>query len=109
MPTPPAAITPAELSQLIASGASLRLLDVREPAEFTSPLGHVEGAELVPLGTLAAAITKFRGEAREVIVICKSGARASRAADFLSREGLKTKVLVGGMMAWNDAKLPISR
>ena len=34
--------------------AKVRVLDVREPNEFTGPLGHIRGATLMPLGELAA-------------------------------------------------------
>ena len=33
---------------------TVHVLDVREPDEFTGPLGHIRGATLVPLGELAA-------------------------------------------------------
>ena len=33
--------------------AKVRVLDVREPAEFSGPLGHISDATLVPLGELA--------------------------------------------------------
>ena len=35
--------------------AKVRVLDVREPDEFTGPLGHIRGATLIPLGELATA------------------------------------------------------
>ena len=38
-----------------ASAAAVQILDVREPDEFTGPLGHIEGAVLIPLGELAGA------------------------------------------------------
>jgi len=106
-PLPP--IDAPSLRQLLTGGGAVRLLDVREPAEYTSELGHVEGSELIPLGTLQAALPRLAGEAREIVVICKSGMRAGKAADFLAAQGLKTRVMTGGMMAWCAAGLPISR
>jgi rhodanese-related sulfurtransferase len=82
---------------------------VREPHEYVSELGHVDGSELVPLGTLPQNLARFNGEGREIVVICRSGMRAAQAAELLSRSGLTTRVLTGGMLAWNEAKLPISR
>jgi rhodanese-related sulfurtransferase len=106
-PLPP--VTAAEVSGLIGKPGAPRLLDVREPAEWSSELGHVDGSELIPLGTLAQRAGELAGEEREIVVICKSGMRAGKAADFLAAQGLKTRVMTGGMMAWNAAGLPISR
>jgi rhodanese-related sulfurtransferase len=106
-PLPP--ISVAELNQQIADGAKLRLLDVREPAEWVSELGHITGAELVPLGTVPANLAKLQGEEREIIAICKSGMRSQQAADFLAKNGFKVRNLTGGMMAWKGAGLPTTR
>lgn len=105
----PSPITSSELNTALTAGTKPRLLDVREPHEFVSELGHVAGSELVPLGALPQKLAQFSGEEREIICICRSGMRAGQAAELLSRSGLKTRVLTGGMMAWNEAKLPISR
>jgi len=105
----PSPITSSELQQLLSADSKPRLLDVREPHEFVSELGHIDGSELVPLGQLPAKTGQFAGEEREIICICRSGMRAGQAAELLSRAGLKTRVLTGGMMAWNEARLPISR
>jgi len=102
-------ITANALHQLLAAGEKPRLLDVREPPEFVSELGHVAGSELVPLGNLPASLARFEGEAREIVVICRSGMRAGKAADFLAQNGYRTRVMTGGMLAWNEAKLPIER
>jgi rhodanese-related sulfurtransferase len=109
MSNPLAPLSATELSQQLTSSSPPRLLDVREPHEFVSDLGHVAGSELIPLGTVASNVSKFAGEQREIVVICRSGMRAGQAADFLAKQGLKTRVLTGGMLAWNEAKLPISR
>lgn len=106
-PLPP--VSPTELKELLAGSVPPRLLDVREPHEFVSDLGHVAGSELVPLGTIPNQVGRFSGEQRDIVVICKSGMRAGQAADFLAKHGLKTRVLSGGMLAWNQAQLPISR
>ncbi len=104
-----APITAKELSDAIARGDQLRLLDVREPHEYISDLGHVTGSELVPLGRLPNEQQRFAGEERAIVVICRSGMRANQAAEFLAKGGLTTRVLTGGMIAWNEARLPISR
>jgi rhodanese-related sulfurtransferase len=106
-PLPP--LTAAELKQRLDAGDKLRLIDVREPNEWISELGHIDGAELMPLGSVQAKAPEVAGETREIISICKSGMRAGQAAGFWAQQGLKVRVLTGGMMAWNAAQLPITR
>jgi rhodanese-related sulfurtransferase len=107
MKLPP--ITAAELKSQLDAGAALRLVDVREHAEWISELGHIQGAELIPLGTLSSKLASFQGETREIISICKSGMRAGQAAELLARAGHKVRVLTGGTLAWKAAGLPTSR
>lgn len=107
--TPPQAISATELKQLLDGPSPPRLVDVREPNEWVGELGHIAGAELMPLGTLPASLPQLAGETRELISICKSGMRAGKAAEFWMQHGLKVRVLQGGMMAWNEAKLPTTK
>lgn len=102
-------IPPAELKQLLDGDNPPRLIDVREPNEWISELGHIAGAELMPLGSVQGSLDKVNGETREIISICRSGMRAGQAAGVWQRAGLKVRVLQGGMIAWNEAKLPITR
>ncbi len=106
-PLPP--ITATDLKQLIDSDSPPRLIDVREPNEWVSDLGHIDGAELMPLGTVQANVGKLKGETREIISICRSGMRAGQAATFWAGQGFAVRVLTGGMIAWNEAKLPITK
>ena len=106
-PLPP--ITATDLKQLIDSGSAPRLIDVREPDEWVSDLGHIDGAQLMPLGTVEANVGQLAGETREIISICRSGMRAGKAATFWASRGFAVRVLTGGMMAWNEAKLPITK
>lgn len=80
----------------------VRLIDVREPDEFDGPLGHVEGAELFPLGGLERAAGAFDPEA-PTITICRSGGRSGKAATQLEQLGFKRVASMrGGMQAWQD-------
>jgi rhodanese-related sulfurtransferase len=106
---PVAIISAADLKKQLDEGAQLRLIDVREPAEWTSELGHIAGAELIPLGTVPANLPKLKGDDREIITVCKSGMRSQQAADFFAKNGLKVRNLQGGMMAWKGAGLPTTR
>ncbi|NYV73023.1 rhodanese-like domain-containing protein [Streptomyces sp. UH6] len=103
------AFTPAALQHLIGNGTAPRLLDVRTPGEFQT--SHIPGAYNVPLDTLR----EHRGELRrhldeDVVLICRSGARASQAEQALAEVGLPNlRVLDGGMMAWEASGAPVNR
>ena len=90
-------------------GRHSRLIDVREPHEFDGELGHIAGAELVPLSTVTSACVKWN-HADEFVLICRSGGRSGMAALELRALGFERVInLVGGMIAWNNAGLPVER
>lgn len=96
----------------VAADARPFLLDVREPFEYAGPFGrHAPGAVLVPLATLPHRLPALPDDpAREVIVICKSGGRSARAAEFLIETGRRRVFNVaGGTDAWAAAGLPVER
>jgi sulfur-carrier protein adenylyltransferase/sulfurtransferase len=98
-----------DVTAIIAAHGRVRLVDVREPSEFNNELGHIAGAELVPLATVEGAAESWARDA-ELVLVCRSGARSGRAAAQLTRKGF-TRVLnmSGGMIAWNEAGLPVER
>ena len=84
-----------------------RLVDVREPSEFRGELGHVPGAELVPLATLEAAATDWPRHA-PLVVVCRSGSRSGKAAATLVAMGFQHVTnLEGGTQGYRDAGLPV--
>jgi rhodanese-related sulfurtransferase len=99
-------VDPARVASAIGK---LRIIDVREPAEYTGELGHIPGAELVPLGVVESAARTWDKES-ELVVVCRSGARSGRAAAMLASTGFRHVMnMTGGMLAWNDAHLPVER
>ncbi len=85
------------------------ILDVREPEEFVGELGHIEGAVLVPLDSLERRLPKLAGYVdREIVVVCRAGARSATAAAMLRRAGFaQVENLQGGMLAWARASMPV--
>jgi rhodanese-related sulfurtransferase len=84
-----------------------RIIDVREPDEFTGELGHIPGAELVPLATVERTAAAWDRTA-PLIVVCRSGGRSGRAAQALIRAGFhRVMNLAGGMLAYRAAGLPV--
>lgn len=104
-------VAPAELAAQLASATPPLLLDVREPEEFVGELGHIAGSLLVPLDALAQRLPKLLGYAdREVVVVCRAGARSASAGALLRRAGFaRVHNLAGGMLCWVRARLPVQR
>ena len=87
------------------NSGSVQLLDVREPDEFIGPLGHIEGALLIPLGTLPDRIGELSKD-KPIVAICRSGARSAHAVKFLEQAGFtRLANLPGGMMGWHSEGL----
>ncbi len=99
-----------DISPDAASGAlgAFRIVDVRQPDEFHGDLGHIDGADLVPLPELASSISGWDLEA-PLLIVCHSGRRAAAACDLLVGAGFTdVQNLKGGMVAWNAAGLPVN-
>jgi glyoxylase-like metal-dependent hydrolase (beta-lactamase superfamily II)/rhodanese-related sulfurtransferase len=91
---------------LAAHRADVRIVDVREPPEFCGVLGHIEGAELVPLASLDAAARDW-DRAAPLVAVCAYGTRSGRAALLLREQGfLRVASLHGGMLEWGERDLP---
>ena len=85
---------PRDPHALVAEGATL--LDVRTQAEYDAR--HLEGAVLVPVDQVSGRMGEIPRD-RPVVVYCRSGARAERAATVLREAGFDVVVL-GGIDDW---------
>src|SRR3954465_9931731 len=103
-------ITPAQLAAWLADESRPKplLLDVREPWEFER--ARIEGAQLVPMGEVAARLQEI-DPAKPVVAICHHGGRSLQVALFLEKAGYKNvHNLVGGVDAWSrmvDSAVPL--
>lgn len=101
-------ITATDLAARMRSGNGLKIIDVREPHELE--ISQIPGAELIPLGLLASRMSEL-DSAEEIVLMCKSGTRSTRALEILYSAGFrKMKNLKGGINAWAheiDPTLPI--
>lgn len=88
---------------------NVRIVDVREAHELTSELGHIPGAEHVPMGQFPAAAEDWEKD-DEVVLVCRSGNRSGRVAAMLAAQGFTRLMnMVGGMIAYGAAGLPVAR
>ncbi|MCC5023821.1 MAG: rhodanese-like domain-containing protein [Candidatus Synoicihabitans palmerolidicus] len=102
-------LPPSEAAAQAKAGTAI-VVDVREPAEWTS--GVVAPAYLLPLSDLRASRAKWahvlataKAEDKTVLLYCRSGQRSGQAASLLAREGYCVANL-GGFRDWQAANLP---
>lgn len=99
---PYTSVRPHDVRALLEQGALL--LDVREQAEWKA--GHAPKAHHIPLGQLARRVRELP-EGRQIVTVCRSGARSARAARLLAGQGRTVANLAGGMNAWAAQGLPV--
>lgn len=96
-----------QLAQWLDQESSVQLLDVREMREIAA--GTIANALSVPLATLPMRLKELNRE-RDLVVICRSGARSAQACMFLQQQGFdKVHNLRGGVIAWSQNSLPMVR
>ncbi len=102
-------ISVQEAAKRRAATSAPFLLDVREPHEFA--FRHAPGATLLPLGHLPHRLAEIEHLAdSEVLIICKSGGRSARAAEFLIACGFRRVFnIAGGTDEWARSGLPVER
>jgi rhodanese-related sulfurtransferase len=93
-------ISVGELHEMLDSGSSIRVVDIRSPSAFRR--GHISGSENVPFAELTQRIESFNGS-DHVIVACPHGQASVQAARLLaSYEGFTGRVesLEPGITGW---------
>ena len=94
--------------QAVAKQTNPFILDVRIPTEYRAI--HVQDSVLLPLHTLDPAKVKELAGNSPCYIMCRSGNRATDAAQKLEAAGVKdVAVIEGGILAWDAAGLPVNR
>lgn len=88
----------------IQSGGA-QVIDVRQQFEWDA--GHIEGSHHIPLEQLPSRADELDRD-REVIFLCRSGARSGMATNAFRESGLNGLNLAGGLEAWVGAGKPIT-
>jgi rhodanese-related sulfurtransferase len=90
-----------------ASGRDVVLLDVREHDEVAT--AAVAGALHIPMREVPARLAELDAE-KPLVVMCHSGGRSRRVAEYLLGQGFLTVFnLKGGIDAWStqlDSEIP---
>jgi glyoxylase-like metal-dependent hydrolase (beta-lactamase superfamily II)/rhodanese-related sulfurtransferase len=92
-------LSAADLAALLGTEKEPFVLDVRQPEEVES--WAIPGVVNVPLGDLPARLSELPTD-RQVVVVCASGNRSSRATRLLALAGYHAVNLTGGMGAWGQ-------
>ncbi len=93
-------ITPKELEARLRRRDAFDLVDVREPYELD--IARLDGARSVPLATLAESLHTL-DSAKDIVVMCRSGARSAKAVRQLQGAGFRRVWnLAGGILRWSD-------
>jgi adenylyltransferase/sulfurtransferase len=93
-----AEISAEDLAASLRGSAPPLVLDVREPHEWE--IVALDGATLIPLGTLPARLGEL-DSARSIVTMCHKGTRSMRALELLRAAGFAdVRSLRGGVDAW---------
>lgn len=94
-----------DLAELKESNNTVRVIDIRQPAELNS--GIIPGAEALPMHTIPLRLSELKQD-EKLIMVCRSGARSAQACMFLQQQGYDNVFnLRGGMIAWAGSGLEI--
>jgi rhodanese-related sulfurtransferase len=100
-------ISPVELQTILTAEPSASVIDVRTPVEFAEV--HVPQARSVPLDELKPSSLQLEKN-QPVYLLCRSGQRATKAAEKFAKDGFSQPIIVeGGTLAWIAANLPVTR
>lgn len=94
-----------QAGERVAGGAAF--LDVREPDEHRAV--RTKDAVLLPLSGFLDAWQEAVPRDREVVVLCRSGARSGRVTAFLREQGIDAVNVAGGILAWEAEGLPVEK
>ena len=81
------------------------VLDVRTEQEYYGPLGHIEGAILIPINELEnrlIELDKYKDDT--IYVVCRSGNRSGFGKDILNDNNFTAVNVDGGMLEWKANK-----
>jgi rhodanese-related sulfurtransferase len=101
-------LSPQDLTNLV-NREQATVIDLRDTDSFAK--GHIAGAVNVPQPAVANSIEKLKKyQEKAVILVDNAGNQALLIAAKLRKQGFKrVHCLQGGIMAWKDAGLPLTK
>jgi len=92
---------PEELRERLGE---VQLVDVREPYEWDA--GRIEGATHIEFAELPARAAELEKD-KPVVFYCRVGGRSAVALEAFAGAGYDAHHLDGGIVAWDEAGLPV--
>jgi rhodanese-related sulfurtransferase len=103
--------------QTVSTAEALRLIndqeawvvDIRDAGDYKT--GHIPQARLLPFATLKERLSELtKAGDKPIIVYCRTGSTSQSACALLKKNSIANVYsLNGGLSAWLDANLPVSR
>ena len=101
------AVTPADLPDFLSKENTPRVIDIREPEEFSQ--GHLRLAESIPMHRFINEKPVSFSDEQDIVFICRNGRRSNQLTWYLQSQGIKNIYhLEGGISALEVASLPKS-
>lgn len=100
-------VSTAEATRLINDDALV--LDVREDKEWAE--GHIPNARHIPMAQLSKRLAELdKLKDKPIVVSCRSGYRSASVCRTLKKNGFENvHNLAGGILAWEQAGLPVTK
>lgn len=100
-------LTAKDLKEKLDNSEDITLLDVRSRNEWLTE--HIENVIHIYVGVLEKFFNELPDD-KPIVVVCKTGTRASLASSILQRAGRKKVYnLLGGMDSWRKAGYPVTQ
>ena len=101
-------LDPTQVTQLINHQDAL-LVDLRSDADYRA--GHISNARHIPFGELKQRVKELaKFKTQPVVLYCSTGTQTGSAGKILKKEGFTSlHQLRGGLRAWQNANLPLSK
>jgi uncharacterized membrane protein YdjX (TVP38/TMEM64 family)/rhodanese-related sulfurtransferase len=101
--------TRALAEELATAKNSIPIIDVRDPDEFSGEMGHLIGAQNIPVAELPqrlADLETLKGES--LVLLCHGHKRSAKGAALLAAAGFAhVRVLRRGIVGWTELALPV--
>ncbi|MGB8455901.1 MAG: rhodanese-like domain-containing protein [Anaerocolumna sp.] len=78
------------------------IIDIREPYEYKT--GSLISAKNIPMDKLITEPDQYLDKDKTYYIMCQSGARSSRACQYLSKQGFDVINVAGGMGSYAGSK-----